>query len=149
MAYISHKINCPNCKNVISQGISHTQNSGHLFAGSPIELCPHCSMPYLTEKEYWGMLSSRKKIYFLIREYSLAILQPILFSVLPAVIAFAVFMNEQKNEGYFYISVAALVILAAIWILKRLSNIRAWMKWCPEPHLVLLYQECQNQKAKK
>lgn len=106
-------------------------------------------MPYLTEKEYWGMLSNWKKIYFLIREYSLAILQPILFSALPAVIAYAVFLDKQNKEGYFYISVAALVILAAIWMLKRLSNIRGWMKWCPEPHLVFLYQEYLNQKEKK
>lgn len=146
MALFFYQVNCPNCKSEISKGVTQSITSEHLFFGSPIEICPRCSSPYLSGKEYWGILPAWKKLFYLSWGYFLAISQTILIAGILGWLAWELFVNEMKNDAYFSVSIVVLILLALLYLFFRFRAIENAKKWKPDQRLIDLYQQYINSK---
>ena len=108
---------CPNCGYEIEDRVPTARE----LIGHPVEACPRCKNLYRTGKKYWKDMSTKERLFYILREVFIGFYTALFFSMIPVLVLALILRNSRSM----WLAVTVFpVSFAVIVILVVLKNIR-------------------------
>ena len=134
---------CPHCRQVLEYMTRTGFGDWTEDIGNPVEMCPHCELPYRTGANYWGGMSSDEKSEFKTKLALIGVFAILFVTILTgfatALLCTVIECEASIRNGISAVLTIVVVLAFGIRVVRtHRLRIQAVKEWKPDPsHLQL------------